>query len=62
MSTPKPCPNCLRTTVTELVPATFRTHTTYPTGLKLVSTELVTPPYRICTWCGYTHGYEEDIA
>lgn len=58
----KHCPGCLRHTVTELVPATQHTTTNYINGTSQTTTETAVPPYRICTWCGWSFGYEETSA
>lgn len=56
----KHCPNCLRHAATELVPAVQHTVTNYINGASRTTTKTAVPPYRICTYCGYSFGYEEE--
>lgn len=58
----KPCPNCLRHTETELVPAVVRTVSAWFQGVLRVTEEIAAPPYLICTHCGWSHGYVEVSA
>lgn len=57
MSHPAPirhCPNCMRHTVVETVPA--QSHT-----LSLHNT-ITLPAYQCCSYCGWVRGYIEETA
>ena len=49
----RPCPNCLRHTVVETVPA--QSHT-------LNHKTITIPAYECCTYCGFVRGYIEETA
>lgn len=49
----RPCPNCLRSTVVETVPA--QSHT-------LNHKTITIPAYECCTYCGFVRGYIEETA
>lgn len=49
----RPCPECLRSTVVETVPA--QSHT-------LNFKTITVPGYTCCSFCGWVHGYIEETA
>ena len=56
----KHCPNCMRHSATELVPAAVQRVTEFVNGVTRVTEVVAVPPYRICTHCGHFHGYIDE--
>lgn len=58
----RPCPNCMRHTETDCVPAEAIQEPYYEGSVRKLKTVTVIPGYSVCTFCGWCYGYDNEQA
>ena len=56
----RPCPNCLRNTEVDRVPAEAIEEAFYDNNVRKTRIVMVIPGYSVCSFCGWCFGYDDE--